>query len=223
MFAVGRSGEQARFLGGGEIFSVLRDGSSDVLIIRNNLDPGRREVLSRHPYRRNTQTGRETSVETGLGKAAMQWWGDDQGRAKLAYTVSENNYILYLKSKPDQPWAEIDTGDRYGSKRGGFTPRWIAPNGDLYVSRYLDLEGTVSNTFVVEWPKGSGNLREYPEIDRVDWFSVARARSKLLTASSGLFKIISTAPRKPWASGLAESARKAASTRSKASPKWPWW
>ena len=44
----------------------------------------------------------------------------------------------------------------------------------------LDLDGTVSNTFTLEWPKGSGNVREYPEIDRVDWFSVAEARSKLL-------------------------------------------
>ena len=44
----------------------------------------------------------------------------------------------------------------------------------------LDLDGTVSNTFTVEWPKGSGNVREYPEIDRVDWFSVDEARSKLL-------------------------------------------
>ena len=44
----------------------------------------------------------------------------------------------------------------------------------------LDLDGTVSNTFTLEWPKGSGNVREYPEIDRVDWFSVDAARSKLL-------------------------------------------
>ena len=44
----------------------------------------------------------------------------------------------------------------------------------------LDLEGTVSNTFELEWPKGSGNVREYPEIDRADWFSVTAARSKLL-------------------------------------------
>jgi predicted NUDIX family NTP pyrophosphohydrolase len=44
----------------------------------------------------------------------------------------------------------------------------------------LDLDGTVSNTVTLEWPKGSGNVREYPEIDRVDWFSVDAARSKLL-------------------------------------------
>src|ERR1700755_879310 len=44
----------------------------------------------------------------------------------------------------------------------------------------LDLEGCASNTFTLEWPKGSGNVREYPEIDRVGWFSVDAARSKLL-------------------------------------------
>ncbi|MGV0793783.1 NUDIX domain-containing protein [Mycolicibacterium sp. XJ1819] len=44
----------------------------------------------------------------------------------------------------------------------------------------LDLEGTFSNTFTLEWPKGSGTVREYPEVDRVGWFSVAQARSKLL-------------------------------------------
>ncbi|BBY83643.1 NUDIX domain-containing protein [Mycolicibacterium pulveris] len=44
----------------------------------------------------------------------------------------------------------------------------------------LDLTGSVSNTFELEWPKGSGKIREFPEIDRVGWFSVAQARSKLL-------------------------------------------
>ena len=44
----------------------------------------------------------------------------------------------------------------------------------------LELEGTLSNTFELEWPKGSGKVREFPEIDRVGWFPVAEARSKLL-------------------------------------------
>ena len=40
--------------------------------------------------------------------------------------------------------------------------------------------GTRQQHLHLEWPKGSGNVREYPEIDRVGWFSVAAARSKLL-------------------------------------------
>ena len=50
----------------------------------------------------------------------------------------------------------------------------------------LDLEGTFSNTFELEWPKGSGNIREFPEIDRVGWFSVAAARLKLLKGQQPL-------------------------------------
>lgn len=37
-----------------------------------------------------------------------------------------------------------------------------------------------SNTFSLEWPKGSGKLREFPEIDDARWFPVTDARAKLL-------------------------------------------
>lgn len=44
----------------------------------------------------------------------------------------------------------------------------------------LDLAGFRSNTFTLEWPKGSGRLREFPELDRVAWLPVEGARTKLL-------------------------------------------
>jgi predicted NUDIX family NTP pyrophosphohydrolase len=44
----------------------------------------------------------------------------------------------------------------------------------------LDVTETHSNTFQLEWPKGSGKVREFPEVDRVGWFAVAQARAKLL-------------------------------------------
>lgn len=44
----------------------------------------------------------------------------------------------------------------------------------------LDVSDSVSNTFDLEWPKGSGRVRTYPEIDRVGWFAVPEARVKLL-------------------------------------------
>lgn len=37
-----------------------------------------------------------------------------------------------------------------------------------------------SNTFSMEWPKGSGNVQEFPEIDRAAWFTIELARRKLL-------------------------------------------
>ncbi|OBK17082.1 NUDIX domain-containing protein [Mycobacterium asiaticum] len=44
----------------------------------------------------------------------------------------------------------------------------------------LDITDAHSNTFEMEWPRGSGKLRQFPEIDRVDWFPVTLARTKLL-------------------------------------------
>ncbi|CAM4367596.1 putative NTP pyrophosphohydrolase [Mycobacterium basiliense] len=44
----------------------------------------------------------------------------------------------------------------------------------------LDIAEVCSNTFELEWPKGSGTWQEFPEVDRVGWFPVAQARAKLL-------------------------------------------
>ena len=35
-----------------------------------------------------------------------------------------------------------------------------------------------SNTFTLEWPRGSGVEREYPEVDRAEWFDLGTARRK---------------------------------------------
>jgi predicted NUDIX family NTP pyrophosphohydrolase len=44
----------------------------------------------------------------------------------------------------------------------------------------LDVAHATSNTFELEWPPRSGELREFPEVDRVEWAGVGRARTKLL-------------------------------------------
>jgi predicted NUDIX family NTP pyrophosphohydrolase len=44
----------------------------------------------------------------------------------------------------------------------------------------LDLTDAHSNTFELEWPKGSGKIQAFPEVDRVGWFTVAQAKTKLL-------------------------------------------
>lgn len=38
----------------------------------------------------------------------------------------------------------------------------------------------VSNTFPMEWPKGSGKIQHYPEIDDARWFPEQEARLKLV-------------------------------------------
>lgn len=37
-----------------------------------------------------------------------------------------------------------------------------------------------SNLFEIEWPPKSGNLAQFPEVDRADFFSVDAARQKIL-------------------------------------------
>ena len=43
----------------------------------------------------------------------------------------------------------------------------------------FDASSARSNTFPLEWPPHSGITREFPEIDRAAWFSLATAREKI--------------------------------------------
>ena len=37
-----------------------------------------------------------------------------------------------------------------------------------------------SNTFAMEWPPKCGHIREFPELDRANWFSLDQAKRKIL-------------------------------------------
>jgi predicted NUDIX family NTP pyrophosphohydrolase len=43
----------------------------------------------------------------------------------------------------------------------------------------LDTEAIRSNTFTLEWPRGSGQIEEYPEIDRGQWLDIGYAERKI--------------------------------------------
>jgi predicted NUDIX family NTP pyrophosphohydrolase len=44
----------------------------------------------------------------------------------------------------------------------------------------LDVSRIESNTFELEWPRRSGRVQRFPEVDRAEWFDLERAREKLV-------------------------------------------
>ncbi|MGH3736326.1 MAG: NUDIX domain-containing protein [Micromonosporaceae bacterium] len=46
----------------------------------------------------------------------------------------------------------------------------------------LDPADVVPGSFTMEWPRGSGRIQEFPEVDRVAWYGLDAARDKLVTA-----------------------------------------
>jgi predicted NUDIX family NTP pyrophosphohydrolase len=62
-------------------------------------------------------------------------------------------------------------------KSGKVVVAWAA-RGDL------DPAAARSNTFPLEWPPGSGNWTDVPEIDRFEWFAPEDARRRLNPAQA---------------------------------------
>lgn len=71
---------------------------------------------------------------------------------------------------PDGELAELGTVRQSGGK---VITAW-ALAGDL------DPDLVVPGTFELEWPRGSGRIREFPEIDRAGWFDLGQAHEKIV-------------------------------------------
>ncbi|GGS75125.1 NUDIX domain-containing protein [Streptomyces cinerochromogenes] len=52
------------------------------------------------------------------------------------------------------------------------------------VAADLDPETITPGTFTMEWPPRSGRTQEFPELDRVAWFGLDRARAVIVTAQA---------------------------------------
>jgi predicted NUDIX family NTP pyrophosphohydrolase len=128
------------------------------------------------------------SVEVLIGHPGGPFWAKKDDGAwsipKGEYTDGEDPWAAARREFEEELGKPPPDGPRIDF------PPLKQPSGKIItafaVRGDLDLEGTVSNTFTLEWPKGSGNVREYPEIDRADWFCLPAARSKLLKGQRSL-------------------------------------
>jgi predicted NUDIX family NTP pyrophosphohydrolase len=88
----------------------------------------------------------------------------------LAATLHESRKKIGVRVDPTVEFVPLGSIQQKGGK---FVHAW-ATKQDWDNSRT-----TRSNLFKMEWPLGSGTMREFPEVDRVQFFPVHEAKRKL--------------------------------------------
>ncbi|MFI1167258.1 NUDIX domain-containing protein [Streptomyces sp. NPDC020801] len=134
-------------------------------------------------YRR---TGSGDGLEVLLGHMGGPFFAR---REAGAWTVPKGEY------EPDEPaW---EAARREFQEELGLPP----PNGEAVplgevrqtngkivtawaVEADLDPATIVPGTFLMEWPPRSGRTQEFPELDRVAWLGLGRAREVIVTAQA---------------------------------------
>jgi predicted NUDIX family NTP pyrophosphohydrolase len=124
----------------------------------------------------------DDGIEVLLGHPGGPFWARKDDGAwsipKGEYTTDEDPWSAARREFREEIGFDAPDGPRLDlppvKQAGGKVVTAFAVQGDL------DVTDSVSNTFELEWPKGSGRVREYPEVDRVAWLPVEAARVKLL-------------------------------------------
>jgi len=139
--------------------------SAGILLFRTNGD-GNIEVLLAHmggPFWQRKDAG---AWSLPKGEYAQ---GED------ALAAARREFAEELGSAPPSGQF-IDLGEIRQS--GGKRVRAWAAQGDL------DADAIVSNTFEMEWPRGSGKTASFAEVDKAAWFPIEEARTKLVRAQA---------------------------------------
>jgi predicted NUDIX family NTP pyrophosphohydrolase len=126
---------------------------------------------------------RSTGTEVLLGHMGGPFW---QARDAAAWSIPKGEYgpeeepmaaarrefeeELGLRP-PEGTWLPLGEARQASGK----TIICWAIEGDLDTGR------VVPGTFTMEWPRGSGRIQVFPEIDRAEWCGVEAAREKLVT------------------------------------------
>jgi predicted NUDIX family NTP pyrophosphohydrolase len=125
---------------------------------------------------------REEQLEVLIAHMGGPFWAnkDDGGWSivKGEYGEDEDAYAAARREFEEETGAAPPAGAplELGEVRqpsGKLIKAW-AIEGDL------DASQIESNTFTIEWPRGSGAQREFPEVDRAGWFDLESARRKLV-------------------------------------------
>ena len=114
------------------------------------------------------------------------WAHKDAG----AWSVAKGEY-----EPGDDPWAtaQREFTEEVGipAPTGDVTPlgEIKQPSGKLItvfaVEADFEVDEVSSNTFSLEWPRGSGRQQEFPEVDMARWMTLADARRALIAGQHG--------------------------------------
>ena len=123
-------------------------------------------------------------VEVLLGHMGGPFWA---GRQTAAWSVPKGEY------GPDED-AESAARREFEEELGVPVPATelidlgsVRQSGGKVVTVWgaegeVDLSAVVPGMFTMEWPRGSGRIHEFPEIDEVSWFDLPTAHEKIVAA-----------------------------------------
>ncbi|MEV8226943.1 NUDIX domain-containing protein [Streptomyces sp. NPDC079167] len=107
--------------------------------------------------------------ETAAWSVPKGEYGPDEEPAAAARREFEEEFGLPV---PDGAWVPLGETRQSGGKTVSV---WA-------VEAWLDPDRAVPGTFTMEWPRGSGELREFPEMDRFAWCTPDDALTRLVAA-----------------------------------------
>lgn len=136
---------------------------------------------------------RASRLEVLIAHMGGPFWANKDERAwsivKGEYDEHEDAYAAARREFAEETGTAAPDGEalELGEVRQRSGKRVVA----WAIESDFDASQIHSNTFAIEWPRGSGEQREFPEIDRLEWVDCETARRKLVKGQHELVETLS--------------------------------
>jgi dipeptidyl aminopeptidase/acylaminoacyl peptidase len=146
---------------------LLRDGSADVMIERDNVDASRQKPIDTSLMRLDTRTGRARLVDTGWAGKADGWWADASGQPLALMRRQDDQREVWWRGKPGAPWSQIDRDSVYTPGPDALGDLQVGDDGALYTVAGDRRPAGTTALFRIDPATGK---REAEPLARVDGF-----------------------------------------------------
>ncbi|WP_115787783.1 NUDIX domain-containing protein [Arthrobacter silvisoli] len=144
-------------------------------------------------YRRGADAG----LEVWIAHMGGPFWAGKEAHAwslpKGEYSTDEDPWLAARREFAEEMGSPAPSADYF--RLGAFRQ----PSGKVITVFAAEAdfgpEEIRSNTFPLEWPKGSGRVQYFPEIDRAAWIPEAEARTLLVRGQLPILDALLEHPR----------------------------
>jgi predicted NUDIX family NTP pyrophosphohydrolase len=133
-------------------------------------------------------------------------WSIPKGEISAVATVGDPG----VSGGPESGESEIEAALREFEEEIGSPPpdvpyirlgEFVQSSGKVVIAFAAETDFSVarvvSNTFSIEWPRHSGRIQEFPEMDDARWVPAAAAREKLVKGQAPILDALETLLRDP--------------------------
>jgi dienelactone hydrolase len=150
------------------LHSLLRDGTSDVLVVRNTFGSNY-ELVHTELFRIDTNNGQARSIDGGKLERVRRWAVDTQGVARVAESRQDGKDRVHWRAAADKEWQLLQESEAHTLEGREMVPLAVGTGNTLYATMSLPARPDFGTLVRLDLAQAGGTPQPLLALDGYDF------------------------------------------------------